>query len=269
MRVRGTVAVAVVLIGCSPFGEDARPEAEAGMPATTDAGDAGADASPVDAAAPPFESCANTIDPTRIFCSDFEDPALGTLPFGWTDEWAGSAGTTALAAGVGKGATRGLRVSLPNAATGGRARWLRFELDSRAAGAAHLEMSFDFLLEKGELDYHVIAAFYFGNNVGPVEHAGIAMFGRGAKIDSMPPEASPDVSVNVVGSFHHAAIRMDREQGSFVGRVITIDGREVERTPGIDLSQVTFADCRMGIFYTSGNQGAASVVFDNVVVRRF
>lgn len=262
-----------MLAACGSFAPATEPTDGGGaVPADGGAADSATIDGPADGAQPDGAGgspCDGPPDPQVIFCNDFE--AAGAAPFGFQSEDGAprAAGDgNALAPGEGMRGSTALRTRLTRAAQS-RNLWLGTMLDVGPGTYSEIEVQLDFRIVSCTLEYVLFAGFQLWNVDGSRARACfMAAYVDASMLDAVGPSQGPTFATNVVGPWHHGAVRLQHLGGTSFRRVVTIDGATVEDDPTLDFGDSVNADVRIGAFYTSVDDGAVELLFDDVVVRR-
>ncbi len=250
-------------IDAGDAGEDAQPESDAGASPALPLVDAGSspDAATVLDAAPAPGFCASQTTPF-VYCNDFENAVVGfpnerstggaiaVEPFG---------ANHALKVNVDQGsAARSVYVSQPLASLG-------------QLTATGYDITFSFSVRSSSLAYAVLGGPFLAS--GPGVTGGYAMgaaaYDDGFRLDFAQP--TPDIlSVYWLpgDTWHSAWIRYGRAPVGSPFVQLVVDGVFValDRVQKNDLPTL---DLRLGVYATSEDDGAAEVLYDDVLVRTF
>lgn len=204
--------------------------------------------------------CAGQTTP-YFACWDFDDVAPG-----------GDAGFTSTVIAGGtmdvalEGANHVLQATLPTAAIA-RNQWVSRAITGFGALAPRYELRFVFGVRQSSLAYLVLGALW-ATTTSTANTFGAASYTQGKAVDMISPDRSAQrLSVQPGPAWHQANVTLVPNGANMLVTVV-VDGVTLQdEKVNVGPPGGTSVDVRLGAYYTGPDNGGATLVFDDIVVR--
>lgn len=202
-----------------------------------------------------------------VFCTDFEADA----------SWNGSeavSGAVTFEPTVGKGSSRGMHAHIDSAAVSRRATLWKRIAGADAKTFARYEIEFDFRVSSNDVDYSAIGILALTQSGGGLPYYGLAAYADNGNqtfevIDDSPRITGDGEGVeDATGAWHHAKMTYVKNGAGTYDVEIRVDGTVVDQRGGFDFGTPQTAELRIGILFTTSDDGTMDLYVDDIVIRR-